>query len=59
MSYETIRLSTDDRGVATLTLNRPEKHNSMSARMIAELADAPGSHAGAAARLCRAHLAQR
>ena len=40
MSYQTIRLSTDTRGVATLTLNRPEKHNSMSARMISELTDA-------------------
>ncbi len=40
MNYETIRLTTDDRGVATLTLNRPEKHNSMSARMIAELGEA-------------------
>ena len=40
MSYETICLATDARGVATLTLNRPEKHNSMSARMISELADA-------------------
>lgn len=40
MGYETIRLSTDKRGVATLTLHRPEKHNSMSARMISELTDA-------------------
>ena len=40
MSYETIRLSTDARGVARLTLHRPEKHNSMSARMISELTDA-------------------
>lgn len=40
MSYNTIRLSADDRGVATLTLHRPEKHNSMSAEMIGELADA-------------------
>ena len=40
MTYQTIRLSTDDRGVATLTLNRPGKHNSMSAQMISELADA-------------------
>ncbi len=40
MSYETIRLATDERGVATLTLNRPEKHNSMSARMISELSNA-------------------
>ncbi len=40
MSYQTIQLSTDTRGVATLTLNRPEKHNSLSARMISELTDA-------------------
>ncbi len=40
MSYETIRLTTDERGVATLTLNRPEKHNSMSAQMISELSEA-------------------
>ncbi|PVB61526.1 crotonase/enoyl-CoA hydratase family protein [Labrenzia sp. 011] len=37
MTCETILLSIDPRGVATLTLNRPEKHNSMSARMIGEL----------------------
>lgn len=35
--YETILLSTDARGVATLTLNRPEKHNTLSAQMIADL----------------------
>lgn len=40
MSYETIRLTTDERGVATLTLNRPQKHNSMSAQMISELSEA-------------------
>ena len=27
MTYETIRVAVDDRGVATLTLARPEKHN--------------------------------
>ena len=38
--YETIRITTDRRGVATLTLNRPEKHNAMSAQMLADLSDA-------------------
>ncbi len=40
MNFETIRLATDDRGVATLTLARPERHNALSAAMIAELAQA-------------------
>lgn len=40
MSFETLRLTWDDRGVATLTLNTPEKHNALSARMIAELTEA-------------------
>ena len=38
--YETIRVETDPRGVATLTLAREDKHNAMSARMIAELSQA-------------------
>ncbi len=37
MTFETIRLERDDRGIATITLNRPEKHNSMNAAMISEL----------------------
>ncbi|TYC53451.1 crotonase/enoyl-CoA hydratase family protein [Rhodobacterales bacterium] len=37
MSFETILLDQDTRGVVTLTLNRPEKHNSLSAKMIEEL----------------------
>jgi len=37
MAFETLTLSTDARGVATLTLARPDKHNAMSARMMAEL----------------------
>lgn len=38
--FETITLATDARGVATLMLNRADKHNAMSARMIAELTQA-------------------
>jgi methylglutaconyl-CoA hydratase len=40
MIFETISISTDDRGVATLTLARPDRHNALSGRMIAELTDA-------------------
>ncbi|WP_209425854.1 crotonase/enoyl-CoA hydratase family protein [Pararhodobacter sp. SW119] len=40
MSYETILIERDDRGVARMVLNRPEKHNAMSARMIVELREA-------------------
>ncbi|KUJ77033.1 enoyl-CoA hydratase [Ruegeria marisrubri] len=35
--FETVAIETDARGVATLTLNRPEKHNAMSAQMLADL----------------------
>jgi methylglutaconyl-CoA hydratase len=38
--YETISIETDARGVATLSLNRPDKHNAMSSAMIGELTDA-------------------
>ena len=34
---DTIRIDTDARGVATLWLARPDKHNALSAQMIAEL----------------------
>jgi len=40
MSWQTITLETDARGVATLTLNRVEKHNAMNAAMIDELSAA-------------------
>ncbi|MFA3917565.1 crotonase/enoyl-CoA hydratase family protein [Ruegeria hyattellae] len=35
--FETIEISVDARGVASLTLNRPEKHNAMSGQMLADL----------------------
>lgn len=38
--YETIRVDIDTRGVAVLTLDRPEKHNALSAQMIAEITEA-------------------
>ena len=38
LSFETIRLETDGRGIARLTLNRPEKHNSFNSIMIREIA---------------------
>ncbi|KIC10099.1 enoyl-CoA hydratase [Leisingera sp. ANG-M1] len=44
--FETITLETDARGVCTLTLNRPEKHNAMSGQMLQELTQAAGQLAG-------------
>lgn len=38
--FDTLTLATDPRGIATLTLNRPDRHNAMSAQMIAELTEA-------------------
>ena len=38
--YETIEIARDARGVATLWLARPDKHNALSAQMIAELTQA-------------------
>lgn len=37
MSFSTLRLDTDRRGVATLTLNRPDRHNALDDTMIREL----------------------
>lgn len=38
--FETITIETDSRGVATLTLARADKHNALSAQMLAELTQA-------------------
>jgi len=38
--FETLTVETDVRGVATVTLNRPDKHNALSAVMIAEMTQA-------------------
>ncbi|MGI9351234.1 MAG: crotonase/enoyl-CoA hydratase family protein [Rhizobiaceae bacterium] len=37
MSFETIQLNVDQRGVAVLTLDQSERHNAMSAAMIEEI----------------------
>ena len=37
---EPVKLSRDDRGVATLTFDRPEKHNAFDQTIIAMLTDA-------------------
>ena len=36
---DTVKIDIDERGVATVTLNRPDKHNAMSGEMIGDLAD--------------------
>lgn len=40
--FETIRIETDARGVATLWLSRPDKHNALSQQMQQELTTAAG-----------------
>ncbi|MGR3497895.1 MAG: crotonase/enoyl-CoA hydratase family protein [Limimaricola soesokkakensis] len=49
MSYETLKLDTDDRGVLTVTLNAPERRNALSAQMMDELTALAGTE-GAEAR---------
>ena len=41
--FDTIRIDTDGRGVATLWLARPDKHNALSQRMMEELTQAATS----------------
>ena len=43
--YDTISCITDGRGVATLMLNRPEKHNAMSGQMLDELIEVAAAFA--------------
>lgn len=43
---ETILIATDGEGIATVTLNRPNKHHAMNARMIAELTEAAAELGG-------------
>ena len=40
--YNTLKIDTDARGVATLTLSREDKHNALSEEMLLELTDAAG-----------------
>ena len=46
MNFTTLNIETDARGVATLSLARPDKHNAMSSAMIADLAGAAEMLAG-------------
>ena len=38
--FQTLEVSTDQRGVATIALNRPERHNAMDGQMIGDLSNA-------------------
>jgi methylglutaconyl-CoA hydratase len=40
MRFKTIRVEADAEGIATVTLDRPDKHHAMNAAMIAELTEA-------------------
>lgn len=39
IDYETLKVLEDNRGVVRVALNRPEKHNALSAQMIGDLTD--------------------
>ncbi len=40
MGYSTLNFQYDGHGIATITLNVPEKRNAISSQMVAELLDA-------------------
>ena len=40
MTYQTISLTQDERGIATILLNRPDKHHAMNRQMIDEMTQA-------------------
>lgn len=40
MQFTTLTFAADERGIGTLTLNQPEKHNALTPAMIAELTEA-------------------
>lgn len=42
-AFETIEIESEATGIARLWLNRPEKHNALDGKMIAELTEAAGS----------------
>jgi methylglutaconyl-CoA hydratase len=46
MSYKTLTVVTDERGIAAVTLNRPDKRNALSALMMDELTDMAHSIGG-------------
>ena len=49
-TFETLLLDVDARGVARLTLNRPDTHNALNAKLIAELRQHVATKIGAIAR---------
>ena len=46
MAYETLKITTDDRGVCQVMLARPDVHNAMNKALIAEMRDAVRTIAG-------------
>ena len=57
--FETLKLEPDDRGVVTLWLARPDKHNAMSGQMIEELTQAARDLAEDGTEIGRASCRER